>query len=257
MFSLLDSPNPDQLQGPTHEQEIDPPIDFSSASDLDSPLNVSNVLGWNDLFGTGLEFASHFYEDQTYPNPFALLASVAAQPEDIRQNDPSRDFTNLDVVESMGSHQGQHIASPPYALTVMTDTELLSHGQVSLKFFKDVIVPTYSPLPMNSKSPWEIMNCHAAVQTLADMTFLQVPDVKHANKANLFWVLACSAFTIVETYTDLSDLPAAKCQQIINHASVRAKSHMQESLMTETRGAQKARYKDQLMAINTLIALAV
>ena len=89
----------------------------------------------------------------------------------------------------MGNHQGQHIASPPYSLTAMTDSEVLSHGQLLLKFFKDVIVPTYSPLPMNSKSPWEIMNCNAAVQTLADMTFLQVSDVKHANKANLFGCL--------------------------------------------------------------------
>ena len=60
VFSLLDAPNPHQLQDVTREQEIDPPVDFSSASELDSPLNVGNFLGWNDLFDTGLDFTSPY-----------------------------------------------------------------------------------------------------------------------------------------------------------------------------------------------------
>ena len=101
------------------------------------------------------------------------------------------------------------------------------------------------------------MNCSAAVQTLADLTFLQAPDVKHANKANLYGTLACSAYTIAKTQQDYINLSSTKCQRIGDNASSRAKKHLQDSLRPETSGPQKAKYKDQLMAINTLIALTV
>lgn len=103
------------------------------------------------------------------------------------------------------------MACSPSAPTEMTDEEILLHGQALLKYFKDMVVPTYSPLPMNTNSPWEILNCYAAVQTLADMTFLRLPDVKRANKAHLFGTFACSAFSMVETQTNLPGLPTAKC----------------------------------------------
>ena len=258
VFSLSTMPTLDQSEDIAHRLDTDPPIDFTtgSISDLDSLLDIGNVLGWNDLFDTGLDFTSNSHDEQIHEDPLSPFARVVAQPSDVQQGDCSGGFPRPGIDESVDPREG-NIAPPLFVLSEMTDTEVLSHGQTLLRYFKDVVIPTYSPLPTNSKSPWEIMNCYAAVQTLADITFLQIPDVKHANKANLFGALACSAFTIAETQTDLPGLPAAKCQQIAEHASMRAKKHLQESLRTETRGIQKARYKDQLMAINTLIALAV
>ena len=259
VFSLSDSPTPHPSLPPiTSSQEVEQPIDFSntSISDLDSLLDVGNVLGWNDLFDTGLDFTSPSYHEQSDEDPLALLARVASQPNDRRYEDHSGDLSNLDAMD-LGNPQIDTAAPFSHTHTEMADVEILSYGQVLLTYFKNVIVPNYSPLPMNSKSPWETMNCYAAVQTLADMTYLQTPDVKHANKANLFGAIACSAYTIVQTQTYLADLPAPKCLQIVNCASTRAKKHMKDSLSTETRGPKKAKYKDQLMAINTLIALAV
>lgn len=257
-FSLSKTPIPDQSEDPAQPLEIDPPTDFTTAShsDLDSLLDVGNVLGWNDLFDTGLDFTIPSHDEQNYEDPSPLLATVTNQPSQVQDGDSSDGLIRLGVVESLDPREAT-IAFSPSALTEMTDIEVLIHGQALLKYFKDVVTPTYSPLPMNSKSPWEIMNYYAAVQTLADMTFLKLPDVKHANKANLFGIFACSAFAMVGTQSVLPGLPTAKCQQIVEHASVRAKKHLQESLKTETCGPQKARYKDQLMAVNTLIALAV
>ena len=81
--------------------------------------------------------------------------------------------------------------------------------------------------------------------------------MKHANKANLYGALACSAYNIAKTQPDGVDLSSSKCQQIGDYASRSAKKHLQDSLRTETTGPEKAKYKDQLMAINMLIALAV
>ena len=258
VFSLSDSPPPPPLPPLTCSQEVEPPIDFSntSISDLDSLLDVGNVLGWNDLFDTGLDFTSPSYHEQSDEDPLAILARVASQPLGRRYEDYPGDFSRLDAMDLVNPQLGDTV-SLSYAPAEMTDIDILSHGPVLLKYFKNVIIPDYSPLPMDSKSPWETMNCYAAVQTLADMTYLETPDIKHASKANLFGALACSAYTIVQTQTYLADLPIPECQQIVSCASTRAKKHMQDSLSTETRGPKKARYKDQLMAINTMIAFAV
>ena len=257
-FSMSETPTPDLSEDPAQGLEIDPPIDFTTAShsDLDSLLDVGNVLGWNDLFDTGLDFTIPSHDEQSYEDPSPLPATVIDQPCQVQDGESSDGFIRLGVVKPVDPEEAT-IACSPSAPTEMTDEEVLFHGQALLKYFKDVVVPTYSPLPMNTRSPWEIMNCYAAVQTLADMTFFNLPNVKHANKANLFGTFACSAFSMVETQSDWPALPTAKCQQIVEHASKRAKKHLQESLKTETCGPQKARYKDQLMAINTLIALAV
>ena len=251
-------PIPDQSEDAAQGIEIDPPMDFTSASysDLDSLLDVGKVLGWNDLFDTGLDLMIPSHDEQTYEDPFPLPATVMHQPSQVQNGESSGGFIRIGAVESVDPRESTTARSPS-APTEMTDKEILFHGQALLKYYKDVVVPTYSPLPMNTKSPWEIMNCYAAVQTLADMTFLKLPDVKHANKANLFGALACSACSMVETQSGWPGLPTAKCQQIVERASNRAKKHLQESLKTETCGPQTARYKDQLIAINTLIALAV
>lgn len=258
VFSSSDSSTHGQFAEATRGQNTEPSIDFASTSisDLDSLLDVGNVFGWNDLFDTGLDFTSPSHEEQSNEKPLALLARVASQPFDMQYSDNASHLTRLDTFEPVNP-QIEDIAPPSYGQIEMTDIEVLSHGQILLRYFKDVIIPTYSPLPIDSKSPWEIMNCYAAIQTLADMTYLENPYIKYANRANLFGALACSAYTIAESRIDLAGLPAFKCQQIANHASMRAKKHMQDSLRTETRGTFKARYKDQLMAIHTLIALTI
>ena len=253
VFSLCDRPSTDQAEAPLLIQDIDAPADFATASmsDLDSILGIGNALGWNDLFDTGLDFTGSGHDEQVYEDPLAMLARVANQPPGLQSAfQQSNDVATMEP----GRRDGAPLLK---SSTKMTDPELLSYGQILLKHFKDVVIPTYSPVPMDSRSPWEIMNCYAAVQTLGDLTFLDVRNVKHANKANLYGALACSAYNIAKTQPEGLDLTSAKCQQIGDYASRSAKKHLQDSLRTETTGPQKAKYKDQLMAINMLIALAV
>ncbi|KAL8819700.1 MAG: hypothetical protein Q9223_001919 [Gallowayella weberi] len=235
--------------GQSHEPDI--PTDFPSVSisDADSILDIENFLGWNDIFNTGFDFAAAGSSDQVYEDPLTMLARVANEPSDF-QPSSSVSESRIDpgaVIENEGA---------PPVLEEMSDAKVLSHGEILLQYFKHAVIPTYAPLPMASKSPWEILNCYAAVQTFADMTYLGVRDVKHASKANLFGILACAAFTIAKSSSDIIQLSASKCERIGEYAGRRAKEHLQETLRSETSGAQKAKYKDQLMAINTLIALA-
>lgn len=258
VFSLSDRPSIGQAEAPIFTPDIDAPVDFPTASisDLDSILDIGNAFGWNDLYDPGLEFTGSACDEQVYEDPLTMLARVANHTAQFQLSfQQSSDFSSSAAIAPMKPGRGD--AAPLLqASTDMTDAELLSYAQILLKHFKDVVIPTYSPLPMDSRSPWEIMNFYAAVQTLDDLTFLQVANVKHANKANLYGTLACSAYDIAKTQPDYTDLSSSKCQQIGDFASRRAKMHLKDSLRTETAGPQKAKYKDQLMAINTLIALA-
>ncbi|KAL9594809.1 MAG: hypothetical protein Q9219_006823 [cf. Caloplaca sp. 3 TL-2023] len=254
VFSLSSASTQGQLQTPMNPQESDSSLDFSSESisDLDSMLEMSNLLGWNDLFDTGLDFLSPAYNDSLFEDPLSSLANVTCQPIGVPRQDLflANNPTVLDGARAQGqvfNFQGQ---------SELTDADILEYGEVLLRNFKHAVIPTYSPLPMDSKSPWDIMNCSAAVQTLADLTYLGSPRVTNASKANLFGTLACSALAIFKAPSNSTEIPLAKCQKVIDDADRKARRYLQDSLRIESTEPQKAKYKDQLMAINTLVALA-
>ncbi|KAH7084593.1 fungal-specific transcription factor domain-containing protein [Paraphoma chrysanthemicola] len=233
----------------------------SSFSEFGSLLEHSSGLGWNDLFDPTTSFSMPAMHDQTCYDPLGLLAHVASQPHGTNDgsdffahslnSDPFLERQNIGTSMAVPSPQ-----PPPYAPREIDDAEVLEDAKGLLKHFRDVVIPQFAPLPMHSKSPWELLNWNSAVHTLADLTFLQSSTVKHANMANFYAILGCSAHTITKTQSYPDTVSYQKGVQILDYASRQAKSHMQDSLRLETAGSQKAKYKDQLMAIFSLIALA-
>lgn len=243
------------------EQEIYGYTSASSLSELDSLFNSSSGLGWNDLFDSTMAFSLPTMLDPAYDDSLNILAHVASQPyiETTETQFYARPFTsnippNLQEVGSLAADLD--IQPPPYSVTEISENELLEAGKVLLKHFREFVIPQFAPLPMNSKSPWEVLNWAAAIHTHANMTFLQNPDVKNASKANLLAILGCSAHTIAKTQHYPDTMSHDKAMQILEYASRKAKFHLQESLRTETSGAGKAKYKEQLMAVYSLIALS-
>lgn len=233
----------------------------SSWSDLDSLLGGSSGLGWNDLFFDPTAGFSLPVPEDTSTEPHGTLGPTGGPS-------PYQDIEMewYDMIASRAASNGgdlEAVAEVPSSLstsssaTEMSDNEVLEDAKFLLKYYRDVIIPQFAPLPMNSRSPWEILNWGAAVQTHAEMTFLEDPSTKHANKANLFGILGCSAYAIIKNHSHATKIPVQRARCILECASNMAKSHMQESLKVETSGQQKAKYKEQLMAIFSLIALAV
>lgn len=234
----------------------------SSLSDLESLFNSSSGLGWNDLFDPTMAFSLPMTQDQAYDDSINILAHVASRPHfdtTATQLYASSFASNLPLnMQDVGTIVLEpDLQPPPYSAAEINETELLVDAKVLLKHFREFVIPQFGPLPMSSTSPWEILNWNAAVHTHADMTFLQSCNIKHASKANLFAILGCSAHTIAKTQLYPDTMSHEKGLQILDYASRRAKEHMQESLRIETYGSQRAKYKDQLMAIFSLIALAV
>lgn len=237
-----------------------------SMSDLESLFDSSNGLIWNDLFDTTFDMSMPLIQDQLYEpshtDPLSLLAHVAQQPQSHGTTSQSFDYP----FTSSRSYEKQNTSvvnvpfdaqPPPYAPTELDEAQVLQDAQYLLKYFRDLLIPQFGPLPMSCKSPWETLNWSNAVQTHAELTWLQSSDVRHANKANLFALLGCSAHMVAKAPSSSSQLDPVRGMQILEYASKRAKRHMQESLRLETSGDRKAKYKDQLMAIFSLVALAV
>lgn len=134
---------------------------------------------------------------------------------------------------------------------------MLQDAQYLLRYFRNNVIPQFGPLPMSCKSPWEILNWSNAVQTHAELTWLRGSNVKRANQANLLALLGCAAHMVAKASPQSTELHPIRAVQILEYTSKCAKRHMQESLRLETFGEAKAKYKDQLMAIFSLIALAV
>jgi arginine metabolism regulation protein II len=247
------------------------PVDFSqppidSISDLGSLFESSNELIWSDLFDTTFDMSTPMIHDHlhggSYSDPLNLPAHVAHQP----QSQESGTQSLHDPLNSSQFYRKQHSNAmnmlfdsqpPPYEPIELDETHVLQDAQYLLRHFRNNVVPQFGPLPMNCKSPWETLNWNNAILTLAELTWLRGPNVKHANQANLFALLGCSAHMIAKASPASTEMDPSRGALILGCASKHAKRHMQESLRLETSGEAKAKYKDQLMAIFSLIALSV
>lgn len=260
---LTGSDNPSLLP---QEADLFNPSSVGSMSDLESLFESSNGLIWNDLFDTTFDMSMPLIydqlHDQPYSDPLSLLAHVAHQPQSHGGAMHEFDFpfatTQLHEKQTpSGTDMLFDTQPPPYVPTELDEAQVLQDSQYLLRHFRDDVVPQFGPVPMNCKSPWETLNWSSAIQTHAELTWLQRTNVKHANQANFFALLGCSAHMAAKMSRSSSELDPMRGMQILEYASKRAKRHMQESLRLETSGQGKAKYKDQLMAIFSLIALAV
>jgi arginine metabolism regulation protein II len=239
---------------------------IESTRDYESFLEPSNGLIWDDLFDTAFDMSTPLIHDQVHGqahgNHFNLVAQVAnrSRSHDASSSPLVEVPTPVCVFENQhtnGTNMPHATQPPPYAPRELKEAEVLQDAHILLCHFRKNVIPQFGPLPMSRKSPWETLNWTNAVQTHAELTWLQGSNIKHANQANLFALLGCSAHMVTKSSPPSTELDPTKAAQILEYASKRAKRHMQESLRLETSGEGKAKYKDQLMAVFSLIALAV
>jgi arginine metabolism regulation protein II len=249
----------------THSQNDPDPMGYlsvTSVTDADSLLDPTSGLGWNDLFDSGFGASLPTFDHPSLEDPLNLLAHVANQPfgdmSTLSQyHQPITTYRLHSQSIPSFTTSTQRTQLPSYVQRELSEDDVFEDAKMLLKYFRDVVIPQFAPLPMPTRSPWEILVWSSAVQTHADMTYLESTDVKHASKANLFALLGCSAYHIAKTESHSDAISPERGAQIVEYVSKRAKRHMQESLRFETSGPEKAKYKDQLTAIFSLMAFAV
>ncbi|KAJ4356106.1 uncharacterized protein N0V89_004134 [Didymosphaeria variabile] len=234
---------------------------------FDPILGINDSLQWSDLFsldfdtGNSLlmpQYAAHYPEHEfgmTQPD-----SGIALSEETLRAQDPAP----LDYPLSSASAQTFNEPHPQGAAVgiieqhriFLAEVDSPTEAQFLLKHFYDFIIPGWSFMPSNAKSPWTIFQLSEAARSLSEMTFLQTGLLKHANAANLYGILACSAYHLSVSSGQTTKEPEYWMGLFIRLRS-QANVHMQVSLREELKGPAKAKYKDQLMAILAMLACAV
>jgi arginine metabolism regulation protein II len=221
-----------------------PPLALSPSSMMIGSLaQMDDFLHWSDLFDLGpdpLHLTPHPFLESVNGFDFAM-ASTFAQTDTLEHNNSGRVITPQQSPLDTGS----------LSMHVMPDAPFL------LKHFQDNVIAQMMAMPLGEKSPWKILNVPAAVLAYSDLTFLGAQNISHARLANLYSLLACSAYHLASNPDVITTNSVEHWKMVTEQAHRQAKDHIQMSLKHETHQPKKAKYKDQLMAICGMTGFAV
>ena len=246
--------NPEQSLE-SHTAPVDVPNTTSPQTDLsfESLNNMDDFLDWPDLFE--LDFNSP--ELTSSGIGYALPAGSPGIEDSYRFDQHNRpQQADSDQEYDQQPHDLPLLTShnPPEAsLRNITPAD----AQSLLKHFNDQVIAHISSLPPSEKPHWFIFNVQSAILTLANVTFMQTSSSSHATLANLMALLAMSAHHLAHQTHSNCTLRASHWRNIGESAIRHAKEHLQHSLRTEVRGPNRAKYKDQIMALSAMLAYAV
>ena len=135
--------------------------------------------------------------------------------------------------------------------------DLLSEAPLLLNHFREHLVVRLIWLPMTQKSPWTIMNIPCAMITLGHLTYMKQKTIKHANLANLYAILACASYDLALNPSFSQEKSNGDWKQLSAIAYDLAKENIHQTFELELQGPNKAKYKEQLMAIESITTFAV
>ncbi|KAJ5087204.1 hypothetical protein N7456_010820 [Penicillium angulare] len=233
------------------------------------PAFEDDLLQWTDIFGLN-------------DNLFGITSNVSAASRNFHDQAPHSQwltseneiystslpmgldlFQNMSGAHSESAEQATSVLHPQTTMaspaTTLDTLDILNHASFLLKTFQKDVVAQLTVVPLGIKTPWHIMNIPCAILTLADLTVMESQDVTHARQANLFSLLSCSAtyLSVKQSSGYGEEISRTHWQQIASRSYQEAKTHMGISLSEEIDGRNKAKYKDQLMAVCAVIESAV
>lgn len=207
-----------------------------------------DFLEWSDLFDWNHDLLTHV--DELHPLGQASGSSLS----DWQLND-------ISLPSSVGLDNELRVpavdSSEKYA-DLDSPVDLVGDAPLLLKFFDDKAIDQMSSLPVSEKSPWRILHLPAAIITLSELTVLAPRKIHHASKASFYALLAVSAYQLSVNETEPVSLEKKSHWEAVSKSTHRAaKYHLDLSLEYETQGEGKAKYKEQLMALNAYLATLV
>ncbi|KAJ4298018.1 hypothetical protein N0V90_005917 [Kalmusia sp. IMI 367209] len=253
-----------------HTDNVAVPQAFDSAPSLvdwfDPILGFNDTLQWSDLFTLDFDAGNSLLMPQYAPNyPEHELGMLLPDDDVILSDGILREPIPL-VANDHPSSASTQVPNDTIASNVVVETESCrisltevdsaTEAQFLLKHFHDFVIPQWSFMPSNTKSPWIIFQLPDAVKSLSELTYLRTGTLKHANAANLYGILACSAYHLAVNSSGQTTKEPEYWMSLFTCLKTQANKHMQVSLREELRGTRKAKYKDQLMAILAMLSYA-
>lgn len=222
---------------------------------LDSFMGLDDSLQWADLFGF---HSSGLFLDHSMLDPYSTLGdgNSVLYPNAV-ENDVLGVASSFHANKAALSGAGSRLT--PAEHSSITIQDVLPEAQMLLRHFRDNVMRRWSCLPITSKSPWELIMLSEAVKTLAYLTFMGAPDLSCAKKANLYGMLSISSLHLsrISSHTPSSVHPPGHWHTFTKFTTNEARKNLQQSLRIELSGTRKAKYKDQMSAILSLLGVAV
>lgn len=223
--------------------------------------NLSKTLQWPDLFtlglnsGDGLRSPKHTttIPQQRPGNP--MFGNELSQDNNIANWLSMCSTQGLD--EMRLPEISTFATEPDRQMIALVEVDSVAEAQLLLKHFHDSVVSLMTPIPPKAKNYWIRLQLAEAVRILSELSYLRTGKVTYANAANLYGILACSAY-------HLSNIPMVQTTKepeywmnLFTRLKHQADVHMQVSVHEEQNCPRKASYRDQLMAFLTLVACNV
>lgn len=252
-FSGTQNTLSDTVEGDFLPADIPDTTSPHTTQSLESLNNVDDFLDWPDLFE--LDFASPDFAptDKGYALPGASLYVEAPYGVD-QTSSPQQAFPIQDH-----DRQSDHLPLPTNTSAPETSLREIpsADAQILLRHFNDQVIIQFSSLPPGEKPHWTILNVHSAVLTLSNIIYIQTLRTSSAAMANLMALLAMSAQHLAHQNASQHTQTASYWRKIGDSAIEYAEEHLQYSLKNEIFGPNRAKYKDQLMAISAMLAFSV
>ncbi|CAG9992998.1 unnamed protein product [Clonostachys byssicola] len=214
--------------------------DGSVAPDCDG------YLAWTDLFALDFETTLGLPQTQSSVYSDLLGQGIPAQKNPVQPRSSTAILPSEDQSRKPLSHSLSENVPNSTDWRSPKITFLLRH-------FYQAVIPRMASVPLGKKYAWGPMNHELAVQTQADVTYLEKPHVNEAKLANLCAIVAISAYHLHITGYD-SHQPPEDWLQFSRKQIRDADVYFNRSLELEIRGSKAAKYKEQLMAIQALMA---
>ncbi|KAF2210699.1 hypothetical protein CERZMDRAFT_6503, partial [Cercospora zeae-maydis SCOH1-5] len=258
-FAVLNFEQPQAPLGTIEESTVDAQAAVSPVFDtpvtIDSLTGLDDNLQWADLFGfgsNGMFLDNDVFDPMLDFNNHTNMIFPGQDAANANERNPFMPAPHVSEVEV------EYMATNMSSKEAISETTVLHEAQSLLKHFKDHVIRRRCSLPITSKSPWYVTLLPEAINTLAHMSYLDTA-VSSAKKSNLFGILAISAHHLSKrpSFDRQSDRESGYWSNVAGFCTREAKSHLQHSLQHELSGAAKAKYKDQMSAVFSLLALAV
>ena len=262
-FSVLDLSRQPIAPSSSKAVEENAPISGQSdVADTTSPHTAESFESFN-IMDDLLEDPSLFQVDFSWPY-FPSTSDSYYFPEVEFRTNPSSEFNLATYSEPVLPHEPSNsLHDPSHDLTRSSAPATLlkdvssSDAEMLLRHFDEQVIAHFSSLPPGEKRHWTILNIRSAILTLANITYMRPSHTSNAQVANLLALLAISARHLAHQ-NSIQGTHGASDWLSMSEATLRqAKEHLQYSLKSEVRLPARAKYKDQVMALSSMLAFAV
>ncbi|KAF7618016.1 hypothetical protein AFLA_006923 [Aspergillus flavus NRRL3357] len=252
----------DPFQGPFGILRLSPSATSPGGHDASQPDRAESSQADWDFLWPSLDSAPTIAEDN---HLFDGLYDITEDVEDVPRADLSLEvdpmLDNLEVLlpdplgiisdELVGQQTPLQISLIPNPSLALSRSKYIpSQAPKLLRYFKENIISLSFPLKNCRKCPWQAIHLPTAMSTYAELSIQQTAS--HTRLSLFYSLLAASCLHMLSRNPNAVDFnTSSKGYKEI------AKQHLELALNEEVLGPRRAKYKELLMAVLSMVMLSI